>query len=138
MSNRGGNAMMVFEHVALNVPDSRAMAAWYTTHCGLQVVHAGETPPYVRFVADSTGRVIMELYTNPKASVPDYAAQHPLVLHVAFAVSDIEATKARLLQAGATLFSDETLPDGSRLVMLRDPWGIPLQLVKRNKPLGAS
>jgi len=34
--------MMVFEHVALNVPDSRAMAAWYTTHCGLRIVHAGE------------------------------------------------------------------------------------------------
>ena len=130
--------MMVFEHVALNVPDSRAMAAWYTTHCGLRIVHAGGTPPYMHFVADSTGRVIMELYTNPKAPVPDYAAQHPLVLHIAFTVADTEATKARLLEAGATPFSDETLPNGSRLVMLRDPWGIPLQLVRRSKPLGAS
>jgi hypothetical protein len=27
------------------------------------------------------------------------------------------------------------MPDGSRLMMLRDPWGLPLQLAKRAKSL---
>jgi predicted enzyme related to lactoylglutathione lyase len=91
----------------------------------------------MHFLADATGRVLFELYANPLAPIPDYPSQHPLVLHLAFAVSDMEAAKARLLEAGATEFSDATQPDGGRLVMLRDPWGIALQLVQRGTPLGA-
>ncbi|MGC9523268.1 MAG: VOC family protein [Anaerolineae bacterium] len=128
---------MHFEHVALNVPEPRAMARWYVEHCGMRIVRAVDEPPYTRFVADATGRVILELYANPEAPVPDYAGQHPLVLHIAFAVEDVAATKARLLAAGATVFSEEMLADGSELIMLKDPWGIALQLVKRGTPLGA-
>jgi catechol 2,3-dioxygenase-like lactoylglutathione lyase family enzyme len=124
---------MHFEHAALNVPDPKAMAQWYSENCELRVANAATAPPY--FMADVTGRVILELYHNPKAPVPDYADQHPLVLHIAYAVDDIDATKTRLLNAGATLFSEETLGNGSVLVMLRDPWGVPLQLVKRGVPL---
>ncbi|MGC9347080.1 MAG: VOC family protein [Anaerolineae bacterium] len=128
---------MYFEHFALNVPDPRAMAEWYVEHCDLRVVHGIDVPPYMRFLADVTGRVIMEIYHNPKAPVPNYAEQSPLVVHVAYAVDDIEATKSELLDAGATLFSEEHQDNGSVLVMLRDPWGIPLQLVKRGVPLGS-
>ncbi|MBN1250396.1 MAG: VOC family protein [Anaerolineae bacterium] len=128
---------MHFEHAAMNVPDPQAMAQWYVRNCGLRTVVATTTPPYVHFLADVTGRVIFELYANPKAVIPDYASQHPLVLHLAFAVEDVDKTKAHLLEAGATEFSDETQANGSRLVMLRDPWGVPLQLVKRTVPLGA-
>lgn len=126
---------MYFEHAALNVPEPQAMAEWYVANCGLRVANAPKTPPY--FMADVTGRVILELYHNPAAPVPDYAAQNPLVLHIAYAVDDIEATKSRLLDAGATLVSEQKLDNGSVLVMLRDPWGVPLQLVKRGVPLGA-
>jgi len=41
----------------------------------------------------------------------------------------------RLLAAGATLADNQRLPDGTHLVMLRDPWGVPLQLCKRATPL---
>lgn len=128
---------MHFEHAAFNVPDPQAMAQWYVKHCGLRIIVATDEEPYMHFVADATGRIIFELYANPKAPIPDYASQHPLVLHLAFAVEDIGATKSALLNAGATEFSDETQPNGNRLVMLRDPWGIPLQLVSRKMPLGA-
>ena len=48
---------------------------------------------------------------------------------------DPDAAMAELVGAGATLVDQQTLADGSRLVMLRDPWGLPLQLCKRTTPL---
>lgn len=129
---------MYFEHVAINIPDPKAFAAWYCEHVGLHVVMSGDAPVNMRFLADVTGRVIMEVYSNDAAPVPDYANQNPLVLHFAFACADISVDKARLLAAGCTEASDATQANGTRLVMLRDPWGIPLQLVQRGIPLFAS
>lgn len=128
---------MHFEHVALNVPDPKAMARWYVDHCAMRIIHYVDGPAQTHFVSDATGRVVLELYANARAPIPDYAHQDPLVLHVAFAVEDVATTKARLIAAGATEVSDELHPDGTRLVMLRDPWGIALQLVQRGVPLGA-
>ncbi len=127
---------MHFEHVAVNVPDPQAMAQWYVTHCGMRIVRSVDAAPYMRFLADATGRVIFELYANPEAPIPNYMTQHPLVLHIAFAVADMAATKTRLIEAGATVYSEEVLPDGSELVMLKDPWGCALQLVRRTTPMG--
>ncbi|TFG71406.1 MAG: VOC family protein [Anaerolineales bacterium] len=127
---------MYFEHAALNVPDPRAMAAWYIKNCGLNIVKSIDVPPYMHFLADATGRVILEIYANPKAPIPDYASQEPLMLHIAYAVEDAGTAKDALLAAGATLCSDSgASEDGTRLVMLRDPWGIPLQLCQRGTPL---
>ncbi len=126
---------MRFEHAALNVPDARAMAAWYVEHCGLEVIRSVDQAPHMHFLADATGRTILELYTNDAAPVPDYPSQHPLSLHVAFAVEDAAATRDRLIAAGATLFSDNGLQDGTQLVMLRDPWGVALQLCQRAEPM---
>ena len=55
--------------------------------------------------------------------------------HVAFAVEEATPIKERLVAAGATPVSDSVLEDGTRLVMLRDPWGVALQLVQRAVPL---
>jgi len=54
-----------------------------------------------------------------------------LRIHFAFAVVDAAAERQRLLLAGATLAGEDLLPDGSILVMLRDPWGVPVQLCQR-------
>ncbi|MEX1136503.1 MAG: VOC family protein, partial [Balneolales bacterium] len=67
--------------------------------------------------------------------VPDYKKMDPLVLHLAFVSEDPVKDKERLLKGGATLVSDERLKDGSHLVMLRDPWGLALQLCNRNTPM---
>jgi hypothetical protein len=59
-----------------------------------------------------------------------------MVLHVAFGVSDLKSERQRLLLAGATAVGDVTVtPAGDELAMLRDPWGLAVQLVKRAKPL---
>ncbi len=54
----------------------------------------------------------------------------------AFVSKDIAADVARLSAAGATLVSGpETAANGDGLAMLRDPWGVCLQLVKRTQPM---
>jgi glyoxylase I family protein len=125
---------MKFDHFALNVPDARAMSRWYVEHLGMRVVRSRADAPYTTFLADSTGRVILEIYTNLTAVVPDYRAAHPLCFHVAFVAEDPRATQQKLEQVGAELFLEEYLPDGSLLVMMRDPWGVPVQLCRRTKP----
>jgi hypothetical protein len=110
------------------------MERWYVEQVGFAIVRQRDESPYTHFLADDTGRVAVELYTNPTAAVPDYAAAHPLCFHFAVVSADAAADRARLERAGATLFREEPQPDGSLLIMLRDPWGVPLQLCQRTKP----
>ena len=78
---------------------------------------------------------MIEIYSNAADPVPDYASMDPLRFHLAFAAADPDAARAALVAAGATFVEEQALPDGSRLLMLRDPWGLPLQLCKRAMPL---
>lgn len=123
------------EHFACNVSDPAAMAAWYVQHLGMRIVRHNPAPPQIHFLADSAGRVVMEIYGNSVDAIPDYQAMHPARFHVAFAAPDPDVARAELVAAGATFVEEQTLPDGSRLLMLRDPWGLPLQLCKRTTPL---
>jgi glyoxylase I family protein len=124
---------MKFEHFAINVPDARATADWYVKNLGLTVARKRDDFPFTHFLADETGRVIMEVYSNTSAPIPDYARMHQLVFHIAFVSKDAKAERARLEKAGATFVIEET-PDGSCLIMMRDPWGVALQFCQRSKP----
>jgi catechol 2,3-dioxygenase-like lactoylglutathione lyase family enzyme len=126
---------MKIEHFALNVPDAPAMSLWYESHLGLTVVKKIEESPFMTFLADDSGTVMLEIYTNPKGETLDFNSFHPLAVHLALVSENPTADKDRLIEAGATLFSDEVLADGSHLIMLRDPWGVSLQLCKRAKPM---
>ncbi len=126
---------MRFEHFALNVPAAPAHAAWYVAHLGFTVVRARPDAPFTCFLADASGRTVVELYSNPAAPYPDYAHTHPLVFHFAVVAADARAARDRLLAAGATLAFEDSLPDGSVLVMLRDPWGVALQFCQRATPM---
>jgi len=123
------------EHVALNVSDPRAMAEWYVANLGMRGVRQVEGPPHTRFLVDSAGATVVELYENPEARIPDYLRMDPLELHLAFDSRDPDGDRDALVRAGATAVSDARLPDGSRLLMLRDPWGLALQLCARVAPL---
>ena len=123
------------EHIACNVADPPAMAAWYVEHLGMRVVRRANDPSQIHFLADAAGRAVVEIYSNAADAVPDYPAMHPLRFHIAFAAPDPDAAREALVAAGATFVEERTAPDGSRLLMLRDPWGVPLQLCKRPTPL---
>lgn len=129
---------MKLEHFALNVQDPTAMAAWYVEHLGLKVVKQQTEPPYMTFLADDSDRIMIEIYRNPADEVPAYREMNPLLVHLAFVSEDPTKDKERLVKAGASEVSDQRLQDGSHLVMLRDPWGLALQLCKRGKPMLAA
>lgn len=129
---------MKIEHVGYMVLDPIKVTSWYCQYLGFRVARSMHTTPFTHFLVDSSGTVMVEIYNNPAASVPDYASMDPLVLHLAFSVDDeaIVAVRDRLLAAGATLYSDLVVtPAGDQLVMLRDPWGMAVQLAKRNAPM---
>jgi catechol 2,3-dioxygenase-like lactoylglutathione lyase family enzyme len=46
------------EHLALNVNNPVAMAAWYTAHLGMRVVRNLAEEPDTHFLADQSGRVV--------------------------------------------------------------------------------
>ena len=80
--------------------------------------------------------MMLEIYNNPPDAVPNYRAMNPLSLHIAFMVDDVEKTRRRLVAAGATIATDITVTDrGDKIVMLRDPWGVPIQFLKRVEPM---
>ena len=119
------------EHSAVNVPEPAAMADWYCTHLGMKVVRKGGRNGMC-FLADASGRVVMEIYLNPVAPVPDYANQDPLILHLAFIVEDVKGTRDKLCAAGASVHTDvEVTEVGDEMVMMRDPWGLAIQFIKR-------
>lgn len=127
---------MNIEHVALNVSDPVRQAEWFVQHVGMRVVRSLSEAPFTRFIADESGRVVLELYGHSKAPVPKYAEFDPLVLHIAFVSTDVAADRERLLAAGATPAGEITrTPAGDDMTFLRDPWGVALQLVKRSRPL---
>jgi catechol 2,3-dioxygenase-like lactoylglutathione lyase family enzyme len=125
------------EHVALLVADPPAMARWYEEHLGMKVVkRSDEGPGFARFLADAPGESILETYASDVHPVPDYRGVDPALLHVAFATTEIAATRDRLIAAGATPVGEiAENAAGDRFAMLRDPWGLALQLAQRVRPL---
>ncbi len=122
---------MRFEHIAINVKDTRAVVEWYTKHLDLVVMRASNEHPYMTFLADAGHNMMFEFYQQD-AGVGDYANMHPFAFHVAFAVDDIEAERARLVTAGGKADGEiTTTPAGDKLAFVRDPWGMTLQLVMR-------
>lgn len=127
---------MRIEHVAWQVADPPAVAAWWVEHLGFTIARQLDAAPYTCFLTDATGAVMVEFYNNPIAPVPDYASMHHLVLHLAFEVDDPAATREQLLAAGATVDSElETIPSGDQILMMRDPFGFCIQFVCRKEPM---
>jgi len=127
---------MHIEHFGYMVQDPPAVAAWYCEHLGFRIARKMDKPPLTHFVVDASGRMMLEIYNNPKAQVPDYASMDPLVLHMAFSVDNVEEARERLLAAGATIQCELAVtPAGDQLQMFRDPWGFAVQLCKRGQPM---
>ena len=124
------------EHVAINVEEPVAMAEWYKENLGMKIVREGPPPVNMRFISDSGGNMMLELYNNPPDEVPDYPSMNPLSLHIAFMVDDVKAITKKLISAGATVAVEmNTTEAGDELIILRDPWGVPIQFLKRAKPM---
>lgn len=128
--------MIRIEHIAINVKDPIAMASWYCENLAMRVVREDTSPANTRFICDASGNVILEIYNNPPDAVPDYQSMNPLLFHIAFMTDDVKAIRNKLIAAGAIIADDiSTTPRGDEIVMLRDPWGVSIQFVKRAEPM---
>jgi glyoxylase I family protein len=124
------------EHTAYQVADPVSLATWYVAHLGLRIKRAQKVSPFGYFLADDGDSVMLEFYRQEAMPVPDYRAMDPLLLHLAFLADDVAATRARLLSAGATPEGEVfTNAAGDEIAMLRDPWGLALQLIRRADPM---
>jgi glyoxylase I family protein len=135
-SRRSHHQQIRFEHMALNVSAPVEIARWYAANLDMRIVREDPPPINTRFIADRGNHMMLEVYTNPPDTVPDYALTDPLQLHLAFMVDNVDAIRARLIAAGATPVGNVTVtPTGDRLAMMRDPWGLAIQLVCRAEPM---
>jgi uncharacterized glyoxalase superfamily protein PhnB len=124
------------EHAAWTVEDPVACAEWYVAHLGMKVVRSSEGGSRARFMADATGRILLEIYNNPRVPCPDYRNADPLLIHLAFTVDDVAAESDRLVAAGATLVAPYAkMENGDEMSMLRDPWGFAIQILRRAEPM---
>ena len=126
---------MKLEHVALLVADPVAVAEWYEAHLGMRVVRKGDAP----------GTLASSPTTRARACSRSTRARPPCRTTPRWTRScctspsrpdDVGATRARLIAAGATPVGEVVVtPAGDRFAMLRDPWGLALQLARRARPL---
>ena len=127
---------MRIEHAALNVDDALSLSRWYVEHLGLTVKRRSMDEPWAHFLVDDDGSTMLEIYSNRAVPVPDYRGTDPMVLHIALVSHDVEQDCVRLKRAGAEIVTDaHEMPTGDVMAMLRDPWGIALQLIKRKEPM---
>lgn len=123
---------MRIEHIGINVKAPAEMAEWYCKNLGLQIVRdTGQA----FFLADENRNSILEIYNNPPDAVPDYASMDLLLFHIAFVSEDVTADRARLIEAGATADGEVNTSNGDTFAVVRDPWGVAVQLVKRKEPM---
>jgi glyoxylase I family protein len=126
---------LYIEHFAMNVIDSRAKAKWYGENLQSIIVRDGKAPTYGMFIADTGKNMMFELYQQ-EYPVVDFTALSPMSIHVAFMVSDVQEAQKKLVAAGATVVENSSKrSSGDIVAMLRDPWGLPIQLVKRGNPM---
>ncbi len=118
---------MKLEHIGYNVAEPQKLMDWWCANLGFKQVHPA-------FIVDSTGQMAIEFYRNDAAPIPDWANMNHNSMHIAFLSEDVDAEAARLVAAGAKLI--ETVhKSGFDMVMLRDPFGMAIQFVKRGTPI---
>ena len=128
---------MRLEHVAFALPDPPAAAAWYVEHLGFRVLRAGGPPTHAHFLVPDGGGTMLEIFCDAEHPPPDRRGVHPMHAHLAFAVEDIDAAVAAMVAAGGVAEGAiATSPAGDRYAIVRDPWGVPLQLITRSMPFG--
>jgi len=121
---------MKIEHVAVDVPDPEAFKAWWCENLGFRL---SSNPG---FIMDDTGVTGLEVYrTGETPAAPDYAAMNSMTFHVAFVSDDVKADVDRLVAAGAKLEQLKLDSPAFHMAILRDPWGVAIQLCRREKTI---
>lgn len=102
----------------------------------MKILRGGDDSGSKQFVSDPGGSMMFEFYHSGSATVPDYASMNNHEMHIAFLVDNVDAACQKLINAGARLDGEiVTTGNNDRIGVVRDPWGIPIQFVKRAEPM---
>jgi glyoxylase I family protein len=127
---------MKIEHIGLSVDKPISMAKWYVENLGFVIRRQnGDDHKGLAFISDSPHGAMLELFDNNVTPALKGYALSPLAVHIAVTSADPAGDVARLVKAGAVhIEGDPNKPTGDILVLLRDPWGMVIQLAKRAEP----
>jgi uncharacterized glyoxalase superfamily protein PhnB len=124
------------EHIGLNVADSRKVAAWYVENLDFIILREGSTPGSAIFISDRGKKMMYEFYQNKNVPIINFDTVSYQSFHIALTVNDIQEAKEALVASGAKVAEDmKKTASGDDVMMLRDPWGLPLQFVHRINPM---
>ena len=120
-------AIARFQLVALDCPDSRALAAFYSAITGWPESHPHEDyPEWIQLEGDGGATLGFQQVEGYRA--PEWPGQeHPQQLHLDFTVPDLDAGEAAVLAIGAVKHGLQPSPDDFRVFL--DPAGHPFCLV---------
>ncbi len=122
------------EHIGISVENPIEMANWYQETLGFNIkFSAQDEEKAVAFLTDSSNRVMIELGKIPDVLPLANDLSHHLQLHIALRSKDSDKDVEYLVSKGAKFI--ERCPikrPGENLIVLSDPWGNTIQLVKRD------
>jgi len=129
--------ILIIEHIGISVSNPTEMAKWYQDNLSCKILFMSENDNGDNagaFISDESDSTILELFKLPNIAPIKNELKNPLQLHVAFKSQNPDEDCKRLIKVGAT-FIEECLVkhEGEKLLLLKDPWGNIIQLVKRGK-----
>ena len=123
------------EHLAINMADSRARSMWYRDNFGFVAICDATVGPFTIFSSDAGKHLMFELYHFPQYPIVDFQKLNPFSMHVAFATNNVAGARDGLTKGGASFIEFHNTAQGDSVLVLRDPWGMPIHIVKRVKPM---
>ena len=120
-------AIARFQLVAIDCPDPRVLAAFYSAITGWRETRPHEDyPEWVQLVSEGGATIAFQRVAD--FAPPQWPGQeHPQQLHLDFAVPDLDAGEAAVLALGAIKHAVQPAPDEFRVLL--DPAGHPFCLV---------
>jgi predicted enzyme related to lactoylglutathione lyase len=122
------------EHIGICVEKPIEMANWYHEVLGFNIQFSAEDEEKaVAFLTDGSDQVMLELGKVPDVLPLTKGISHHLQLHIALKSDDPDKEAEILVSKGATFIEKCPIKrPGENLVVLSDPWGNTIQLVRRN------
>jgi hypothetical protein len=122
------------EHIGICVEEPIEMANWYRETLGFNIkFSAQDEEKGVAFVTDGGDKVMLELGKLPGILPLTKGMSHHLQLHIALKSEDPDGEAGYLVSKGARFIEKCPIKrPGENLVVLSDPWGNTIQLVKRD------
>ena len=122
---------MKLEHIAFDVAEPEKLIAWWCENLGFR-----RSEPGSAFILDDSGTAGIEIYrTGETPSAPNYNQMNAMTMHIALVSDDVKADAERLVAAGGKLEKLTLENPAFHMAIVRDPWGVAIQLCKRAKSI---